>query len=365
VLQNAGASASARAGTCASICDAGQSSHITTQLMAAAGPLSGSHHIGLRMECRSQELQADFNDNHAHQYTPTQLRRLDWSCFGARRRTDGWAFRYSFRAPGSNTVEPLSTRAAAISKAKRVVAPRSSPRTIGDDAHPRDGEPWLFTSGAADANGFTQVYRLFPGGKQRLWCHTGPSAALAAAGYDGLGVYPAFQLLQGDRVGIYNGAVVGLEGNKRHEEWVDALPHAYPHDAYITINGCLVDGRAPSHDTVQEQFLGSGQPLLFPINEVSWPGAYMHLMNDPRGCGDAFRANVMVTEPNGVVVALCTIPAFDPDMPAASELLWDYGDSFFTDGSKQGGSNRSGSKQGSNNQSGGKRASRKQSSKGK
>ncbi|WIA12204.1 hypothetical protein OEZ85_012273 [Tetradesmus obliquus] len=63
----------------------------------------------------------------------------------------------------------------------------------------------------------------------------------------------------------------------------------------------VVDGRRSPHALGNIRARLNSGDVLFPLEEVGWPGMFAHLMNDPRPTG---YANVHVCEPHGVVCAL-------------------------------------------------------------
>lgn len=178
------------------------------------------------------------------------------------------------------------------------------------------------------------VFRVHSSGVLDPWVVVGPSAALQLVGVEGLGVYGwSDRFVQDMAVGVYVGSVLGATQHPNVQRLCTSEPHSVaPWDTLIELQGHLISGR---HSPYTERRLDAwvNGTVLFPEEHVDWPGMHAHLMNDAhriRGCHN----NVQVTQPDGVVQALCSIPPFDTRLALceniASELLWDYGDTFWS-----------------------------------
>ena len=126
---------------------------------------------------------------------------------------------------------------------------------------------------------------------------------------DGLGLFAAQEILEGEIVGVYKGKVYA-SGKTKGEV----------------------------HDCLDKSGLGgaAGQAknLLMIRDEDGWKAIdpsksrVMELINDPMGC--PFGPNAIYYE-DGTIEAIKYIPAFDFREPWKSEILCSYGDSYWRD----------------------------------
>lgn len=182
------------------------------------------------------------------------------------------------------------------------------------------------------------VFREFqgpgPGAVPEPWVVVDESAALARRGLSGRGVYAWWEwFAEGDTVGVYVGEVLGGEDRAGVSAYVRSLPpHQPPADAFVNIRGHVVSGRQDPFTRGDLRARCDDGGLLFDPRRVGWPGMFAHLINDAHlvpGCS----CNVRVTEPDGVVQALRSVPPFVVGLSAGenveSELLRDYGEGFW------------------------------------
>jgi len=126
---------------------------------------------------------------------------------------------------------------------------------------------------------------------------------------DGLGLFAAQEILEGEIVGVYKGKVYA-SGKTKGE-----------------VHNCLdksgLGGAA-----------GQAKNLLMIRDEDGWKAIdpsksrVMELINDPMGC--PFGPNAIYYE-DGTIEAIKYIPAFDFREPWKSEILCSYGDSYWQD----------------------------------
>ena len=126
---------------------------------------------------------------------------------------------------------------------------------------------------------------------------------------DGLGLFAAQEILEGEIVGVYKGKVYA-SGKTKGE-----------------VHNCLdksgLGGAA-----------GQAKNLLMIRDEDGWKAIdpsksrVMELINDPMGC--PFGPNAIYYE-DGTIEAIKYIPAFDFREPWKSEILCSYGDSYWRD----------------------------------
>ena len=183
-------------------------------------------------------------------------------------------------------------------------------------------------------NGDIDIYRRIDD-TWTLWVLVRDSAAMARAGARGKGLYAARPFRKGDFIGRYVGKILGKPRDPQVASRVNHLSHTLDGDAIVTIKGFYVDGRSPvQSNATQEARFGT---VVFSQPEWTWPGVYAHIANDATGTG--LRNNCLVT-PGGYLEATKRVPGYNFDMGthdnATSELLWSYGDGYWSDQKKLG-----------------------------
>lgn len=167
------------------------------------------------------------------------------------------------------------------------------------------------------------------------WLFVRDSIALRMVGARGKGLFAARTFLKDDFIGRYTGRILGKKGDPRVMDRVNTLSHTLNGDAIVGVNGYFVDGRrgVQSNDIQMRQF---GRVVL-QQPQWAWPGAYVHICNDPRGTRLATNGWVTV---GGYLHATATIPPYrDTASHAAneaSEILWSYGDAYWNNANRLG-----------------------------
>jgi hypothetical protein len=171
------------------------------------------------------------------------------------------------------------------------------------------------------------------------WVVVDKSCARLAASPDtdlGYGVFAWRQFREGDALGIYCGRVLGKPSAVN--PYLGQLPQAGEFDATIVISKHVISGKHSPYGDVGSNLPtviaagSSGGRVLYDRQFVSWPGMFAHLVNDAHGVTGA-SYNVQVTEPDGVMQAICDMdsiyfPSAKAGANAAAELFWSYGRNF-------------------------------------
>lgn len=158
------------------------------------------------------------------------------------------------------------------------------------------------------------------------WVCVAESAALKYKKCSGKGLFALHHFKRGQPIGIYCGELLTAE--EQNDKKTNSEEDMYI--VHLNAYNIFVDGSKP-YQPVEEQKSKFGlREALFDTKTYPWPGAYVHMANDPWGMTKSVKtddgktrdepvavANVMVCE-NGYMVALCDIPPY-------TELLWDYG----------------------------------------
>jgi hypothetical protein len=177
-------------------------------------------------------------------------------------------------------------------------------------------------------NGNIDVF-LFEKGRWKPWVLVRPSAILSGVAKNERGVFAAQNTKKGTVIGRYVGRLIGRAGDPATEACVKKLEDSGKGQYLITLEGIFVDGNQPTQSE-QQQLTVAGD-VLFPQEEWTYPGAYIHLLNDGRNT--PYENNVAV-ESDGRTVLTRDVPAYSPDasndVKGDSELCWSYGQNFWT-----------------------------------
>jgi hypothetical protein len=171
------------------------------------------------------------------------------------------------------------------------------------------------------------------------WVVVDKSCARLAASPDtnlGCGVFAWRSFRKGDVLGIYCGRVLGKPS--AINPYLEQLPQVGEFDATIVISKHVISGKHSAYGDVGSNLptviavRGSSSRVLYDRQYVSWPGMFAHLVSDAHGVRGSSN-NVQVTEPDGVMQAICDIddvyfPSAKAGANAAAELFWSYGRSF-------------------------------------
>jgi hypothetical protein len=189
-------------------------------------------------------------------------------------------------------------------------------------------------------NGDIDVF-VFENGKWKPWVLVRPSAILSNFAGNERGVFAAQNMRKDTVIGRYVGRLLGRSGDSATEAYVRELEESGQGDYLITIEGLFVDGNRPTQ-VEQEQIAIAGR-VLFPQEDWSYPGAYIHLLNDGRNT--PYENNVAVN-PDGRATLTRDVPAYPAspeasvDEKADSELRWFYGPSFWSRKEKEAATDR-------------------------
>jgi hypothetical protein len=174
------------------------------------------------------------------------------------------------------------------------------------------------------ANGDVDVYRSVPreNGTDRPASEWVAWVCVRSAGAHGKGLFAARDFALGETVGRYSGRVIGLVNDPatgRVDIAMDArinqLSSAPEGDAITDVNGVYIDARRRMQSNeVQMQLIHRQRPLMSQP-EWKWPGAHVHMANDPRGTHR--QSNAKLTR-GGYFEAIRHIAS-------GEELLWTYG----------------------------------------
>jgi len=149
-----------------------------------------------------------------------------------------------------------------------------------------------------------------------------PWVHIRSAGECGNGLFASRDFRPGEIIGRYVGHVMGRVSEvQTHADW---LGRTVIGDAITNVNGFYIDGRRP---------VQSNDAQIKLVDEIvveqpnwAWPGAYIHICNDPRGGSRA--SNITITE-LGFAEAMDFIPR-------GAELLWEYGDEYWEEADRLG-----------------------------
>jgi hypothetical protein len=148
------------------------------------------------------------------------------------------------------------------------------------------------------------------------WVH------IRSAGECGKGLFASRDFQPGETIGRYVGHVMGRAAREGEVDGPTDLAARWmgrtvTGDAITNVNGFYIDGRRPVQSN-DEQIQLVGEIVLEQPN-WAWPGAYIHICNDPRGSSRT--ANVTITE-----LGFAEAAEF---IPRDAELLWEYGDKYW------------------------------------
>jgi hypothetical protein len=175
--------------------------------------------------------------------------------------------------------------------------------------------------------------------QRQPWVVVDKSCARLAAAPEtdlGYGVFAWRRFRKYEVIGIYCGRVLGKPSAVN--QYLEQLPQSGEFDATIVISKHVVSGKHSPYGDVGSNLPtviavgSSGGRVLYDRQYVSWPGMFAHLVNDAYGVrGGCY--NVQVTEPDGVMQAICDIddvyfPCATAGANAAAELFWSYGRNF-------------------------------------
>jgi len=137
----------------------------------------------------------------------------------------------------------------------------------------------------------------------------------------GKGLFAARAFKAAETIGRYTGFIIGKASLKSVETEVDTLSATPEGDAISNINGYYIDARRPMQSNAEQASLIM-RPRAFMVHpNWSWPGAHVHIANDPRGT--KHEPNVHVTR-GGFLETLRPIAKDE-------ELLWTYGEKYWKD----------------------------------
>lgn len=187
------------------------------------------------------------------------------------------------------------------------------------------------------ANGDVDIYRkmtVTQNGQARdrwvPWALVRESVAVRGGGK---GLFAAKGFHKGDLIGRYVGHILGKPRDV--ETSVERLSQTLQGDAITTVNGYYVDGRRKvQENSVQERLFGR---VVLSQPEWSWPGVHAHIANDAHGTR---RQNNAQVTPGGYMHTTRPVPPYNFAAPhsqnAASEILWPYGTTYWSNSKKLG-----------------------------
>lgn len=191
----------------------------------------------------------------------------------------------------------------------------------------------IFRSGGGGGAGgidvWRRVQRLVDGKSTYEWIEW---VHIRSAGKCGNGLFASRDFQPGEVIGRYVGHVIGRAKEKKTDDDDDGpadkeaaeLGRTVTGDAITNVNGFYIDARRPvQSNEEQNQLVGE---IVVEQPNWTWPGAYIHICNDPRGSSRP--ANVTITE-LGFAEAMDFIPR-------GAELLWEYGDEYWEEADRLG-----------------------------
>jgi len=180
-----------------------------------------------------------------------------------------------------------------------------------------------------DANGEIDIYM-----DNVLTLLVRPSALLQSLGVQGRGLYAARQLPEGFSLGYYSGLILDESAKttrclyvltrQKKDQYLMDITSNVPHYRSGNKRSYTLDALYPLQSDAEQQTLFRYVP--FPNHIYMYPGSFIHLMNDPQGSPIQPTCTVF---PNGRAFTNHVIPAYNPQHPLPSELLWDYTDNYW------------------------------------
>lgn len=178
-------------------------------------------------------------------------------------------------------------------------------------------------------NGNVDVFHR-QNGRWKPWVLVRPSAMLNGIAGNERGVFAAQALEKGTVIGRYVGRLLGRAEDPATQAIERELEDSGQGEYLIRLQGIVVDGNSPTQSE-QEQFALAGR-VLFQRNQWTYPGAYIHLLNDGRNTP---YVNNVAVEPDGRAILTRDVPAYPSSLEASvdekadSELCWSYGGQYW------------------------------------
>ena len=140
----------------------------------------------------------------------------------------------------------------------------------------------------------------------------------------GKGLFAARDFAANETIGRYTGFIIG-KASSSDKDPVEILVKklgAYPEgDAITNVNGYYIDARLPMQSNAEQASLIRRPRAFMPQPNWGWPGAHVHIANDPRGT--KHEPNVQLTR-GGYLETLRPVKS-------GEELMWAYGEKYWED----------------------------------